>query len=212
MYYRNRPVFVGSKDMHDMQKEVDELRPEEYWDYVRNLKKQFAEGTGRGKGDDYNGVDYSNVGERLIVATWFTGQRETFKQGRKLARGVLKKLRPRAQLCPQAAGLGSDASSDAVPDRPAQAGRTIFPVLPYLSREQESYLVRSLEPGMRSLYQKAYMLREYDRPAAKAALGDIVRSDLRILPSFEKAKGILEYERKVESALGTITRQNNEQY
>jgi hypothetical protein len=92
---------------------------------------------------------------------------------------------------------------------PEQAGRTIKPVLPYLSLEQKSDLVQTLDPSLHTLYQRAYMLSEYDKPTSITILEKIVSSDLLLLPSFKKARIILESERKIENSIRSTVKLGN---
>jgi hypothetical protein len=87
---------------------------------------------------------------------------------------------------------------------PEIAGRTINPVFPHLNRDQQSHLVKSLEPSMNSLYEKAYMLMRYDHNTAIVALEMIVGSGLTMLPSYEKARLLIESEKKVENSLDIL--------
>jgi hypothetical protein len=98
------------------------------------------------------------------------------------------------------------AKSFIINGHPEEAGRTIIPILQHLNMVQESYLIQCLEQDMNSLYQKAYMLMDYDRPAARKDLIKIVQSELCILPSYKKAKSIIESETKVDTILGKQTK------
>jgi len=87
---------------------------------------------------------------------------------------------------------------------PKQAGRSIVPLLLFLNQEQESTLVISLDPCLETIFQRAYMLRPYDRNASNEILTHIVASRLDILPTYQKAKELLETDRRSEPALRTI--------
>ena len=84
---------------------------------------------------------------------------------------------------------------------PEQAGRIILPVLPYLTQDQRTRLVQTLDPCLYSVYQRAYLLRQYDRPASFAIIGQIVKSGLEILPTFEKARELYKSEKRVEAVV-----------
>jgi|GEM_PF-5530876 len=84
--------------------------------------------------------------------------------------------------------------------KPEYAGRALLPLLPYLSNRQKEILIESLEPLFKTLFHKAYMLMAYDRLGAGSILYHLEKSGLDFLPSYAKAKDILDRERQTRAA------------
>jgi hypothetical protein len=75
------------------------------------------------------------------------------------------------------------------------AGRTLLPLMPHIDNKQQGRVIDNLDPPVQSLFQKAYMIKPYEPGRTKEILQRIVESGLEILPSYEKAKRMLEGER-----------------
>jgi hypothetical protein len=78
------------------------------------------------------------------------------------------------------------------------AGRTLNPLLPHVDDDQRKIIIETLDPPAEALFKKAYMLKPYEPGRSKEILQGIVESGLQILPSYGKAKRVLEGE------LGTV--------
>jgi len=93
-----------------------------------------------------------------------------------------------------------DALDSLKSGKPRQAGRSIAPLLRFLNNEQKSSLVKSLDPCLETIFQRAYMLRPYDRTESNEILARIAASGLDILPAYQKAKDLLEKDRRSEAS------------
>ena len=72
------------------------------------------------------------------------------------------------------------------------AGRILKPLIPHASKEQRSEIIGMLDPFFQNHFKKAYMLMAYEPGKARDILCHIMESDLDLLPSFHKAKRLLE--------------------
>lgn len=76
------------------------------------------------------------------------------------------------------------------------AGRALLPLMPHLDNEQLIRMIGTLDPPVLGLFQKAYMLKLYEPGRSNEILQSIVESGLEILPSYGKAKRMLEGEQR----------------
>jgi hypothetical protein len=74
------------------------------------------------------------------------------------------------------------------------AGRTLLPLMPHLDSEQKKRVIAALDPPVQSLFQKAYMIKPYEPGKSQEILQGIVESGLELLPSYGKARKVLERE------------------
>jgi hypothetical protein len=74
------------------------------------------------------------------------------------------------------------------------AGRTLLPLMPHLDSEQQKRVIAALDPPVQSLFQKAYMIKPYEPGKSQEILQGIVESGLELLPSYGKARKVLERE------------------
>ena len=75
------------------------------------------------------------------------------------------------------------------------AGRALAPLLPYVDKDQRKFIIKTLDPPIEALFRNAYMIKPYELDRSKEILQGIVESRLEILPSYGKAKRVLEGER-----------------
>jgi len=75
------------------------------------------------------------------------------------------------------------------------AGRTLNPLLPHIAVDQRAVIIAALDPPIQALFQKAYMLELYEPDRSTEILQNIVESRLKILPSYGKARKVLDTER-----------------
>lgn len=74
------------------------------------------------------------------------------------------------------------------------AGRTLLPLMPHLDNGQLIKMIDILDPPVLGLFQRAYMLKPYEPERSKEILSSIVESGLKILPSYGKARKMLDGE------------------
>jgi hypothetical protein len=74
------------------------------------------------------------------------------------------------------------------------AGRALAPLLPYVDNDQRKIIIKALDPPIEALFRNAYMIKPYELDRSKKILQGIVESRLEILPSYGKAKRVLEGE------------------
>jgi hypothetical protein len=74
------------------------------------------------------------------------------------------------------------------------AGRILSPLMPHLDNEQQKSVIDTLDPPVQNLFQKAYMLKQYEPERSKKILQGIVESKLELLPGYGKARSVLEEE------------------
>ena len=75
------------------------------------------------------------------------------------------------------------------------AGRILIPIMPHVNDDQKKIIVQTLDPLVESQFKKAYMLMPYEPGKSREILQGIVESGLEILPTYGKAKKVLENER-----------------
>ncbi len=74
------------------------------------------------------------------------------------------------------------------------AGRILSPLLPHLDNDQQKNVIDALDPPVQNLFQKAYMIKQYEPERSKEILQGIVESKLELLPGYGKARRMLEGE------------------
>ena len=72
--------------------------------------------------------------------------------------------------------------------------RALSPLLPHVDVDQQAVIIAALDPPIQALFQKAYMLKIYEPDRSRDILQGIVESGLEILPSYGKARRMLEGE------------------
>jgi len=75
------------------------------------------------------------------------------------------------------------------------AGRILSPLLPHIGNDQRALIIAALDPPVQELFKQAYMLKLYEPEISRDILLSIVESGLEILPSYWKARKVLEGER-----------------
>jgi len=83
-------------------------------------------------------------------------------------------------------------------DNLKMAGRVLIPLLPHTDKRQRDDIIRLLDPPLQIHFQKAYMLRLYEPEVFKEILERIVKSELHLLPAYNKALKMLENHNKNE--------------
>jgi hypothetical protein len=74
------------------------------------------------------------------------------------------------------------------------ASRTLNPLLPHMDNEQRALIVSTIDPLIENLFEKAYMIKFYEPDETRRILQSIIDSELEFLPSYQKAKRLLEKE------------------
>ncbi len=74
------------------------------------------------------------------------------------------------------------------------AGRALVPLIPYVDNDQRKFIIEALDPPIEALFRNAYMIKPYELDRSKGILKGIVESRLEILPSYGKAKRVLDTE------------------
>jgi len=74
------------------------------------------------------------------------------------------------------------------------AGRTLSPLLPHMDNDQRALIVDKIDPPIEALFLKAYMIKFYEPDEARRILLSIIDGELELLPSYQKAKRLLEEE------------------
>jgi len=75
------------------------------------------------------------------------------------------------------------------------AGRTLSPLLPHMDNDQRALIVNTIDPLIEAIFKKAYMIKFYEPERAGSILRSIIESQLEFLPSYQKARRLLEEER-----------------
>ncbi|MDF1526967.1 MAG: hypothetical protein P1S59_11965 [bacterium] len=74
------------------------------------------------------------------------------------------------------------------------AGRALAPLLAYVDNDQRKFIIEALDPPIEALFRNAYMIKPYELDRSKEILQGIIESRLEILPSYMKAKRVLDTE------------------
>jgi hypothetical protein len=77
-----------------------------------------------------------------------------------------------------------------------KAGRVLTPLLFHADNEQREEVIRIIDPVLQEHFHRAYILKPYDPVTSMEILENIVNSELDLLPTYGKAKRILETYRK----------------
>jgi hypothetical protein len=77
-------------------------------------------------------------------------------------------------------------------DQLEEAFRVVIPIAPLSGKEQRVQILEAIDPHLQKLFRKAYMLKNFERAESIYILEDIVACRLEFLPTWQKAKKLLD--------------------